>query len=395
MPNMSKWRQFPRLLIGLTLVIFFLVGTIIGTLAERKRVYGYLDLFSDVFSIIKANYVEEINTSFLLTGALRGAVESLDPFSSFIDRELLPLLQKEAPPADSGILLAKDRGYPLVVSLLPGSPADTTGIEVGDYLQKINGRSTRDLPLVHAQFLLSGEPGVPVTVQVIKGKTGEEQELTITLAEHHSVACVTRSFKNRISYLQLSDFSNDQIQCAEEALDSLAQDGGERLILDLRNNSSTDYEGAVRVADLFLHPQKVGTLERSTGVITTFRSFRKPLYRDSLAVLIGTGTLDGGELLSAALQESRRGILVGEKTFGKGTVHQLVPLGDGTAIMLAVAYATDQEGKRFFQEGVAPDIAVQNERLEDGTLVDHQLVRAIQELLHAEDTASLRSPPIQ
>ncbi|MCG8430818.1 MAG: S41 family peptidase [Candidatus Omnitrophica bacterium] len=338
---------------------------------KRDEWYQQVELFSDALALIQTGYVEQVKPKDLIYGALKGMLASLDPHSQFLDPESYNDLKVETSGEFGGIgieITIRD-GLLTVITPIEGTPAWRAGVKAQDRIVKINDELTRDMTLTDAVKLMRGKPGEPVTITVLREKEAKILEITIV----RDVIMIddikeARILEDGIGYLRLVEFREDTAEDLDKVLEELKEKGMTGLILDLRNNPGGLLEEAVRVTERFIEPNK-------TVVFTRGRQARQNIEFDSglkdglvempMVVLINQGSASGSEIVAGCLQDYKRAVIVGEKSFGKGSVQTVIPLSDGSALRLTTSKYFTPLGNVIHEKGVTPDIEVAYETPRD------------------------------
>ncbi len=358
---------------------FVIIGIIILTLgiyiysgncAEKKIVqkddlYKELELFSDAVGIIRSDYVEEANSKKLIYGALKGMLESLDPHSQFLDPDTYNEMKVETEGefGGIGIEITKKDDLLTIISPIEDTPAFKAGLKAGDRIVKIDGEITKDLTLIEAVKKLRGKPSTNVTVTVLREAEQKLIDFTITRAiiKIESIKAA-KIIENNIGYVKLIEFQENTPEDLEKKLVELERRGMEGMILDLRNNPGGLLDTAVEVAGKFLEEGKliVFTKGRLASQNIEYRARRVARHtKFPLVILVNKGSASGSEIVAGAILDNKRGIILGEKTFGKGSVQTVVPLSDGSAVRLTTSKYFTPSGRSIHNEGIAPDILVE------------------------------------
>ncbi len=333
--------------------------------AETRSVYESLDLFIRVMELVNEKYVDQVERRDLIEGALQGMLGSLDDYSQFMAPDLYREMQVETRGefGGIGIEITLREGVLTVISPIEGTPAIRAGILPGDRIVEIEGEPTKGISIFEAVRKLRGEPGDPVSIKVMR--IGEAELLDFTIVRDiiriESVKDI-RMVNDRIGYIRITQFQEKTPGDFDRAMEQLLEEGMEALVVDLRWNPGGLLTSAITVADRFLKKGQliVETRGRDDQVEMAARaSGRGPYPRIPLAVLINEGSASGSEIVAGALRDNYRAVLVGSKTFGKGSVQSVLPLPDDSGLRLTTGrYYT--AGKRAIQEeGVVPDVAVE------------------------------------
>ncbi|MBU4457540.1 MAG: S41 family peptidase [Candidatus Omnitrophica bacterium] len=355
----------------LIVLVSFAVGVVISNVgfAERTRstdeLYKELELFSDAVSIIRSDYVEEPESKTLIYGALKGMLSALDPYSQFMDPDTYNEMKIETEGEFGGIgieITIKD-DLLTIISPIDDTPAYNVGLKAGDKIVKIDGKITRDLTLIEAVKRLRGRPGTRVDVTVLRESAKKLLDFTIirSIIKLESIK-KSEFIEQGIGYIRLVEFQEKTRMDLEKNLRELEKEGLTALILDLRNNPGGLLDSAVDVSDRFLEADKVvvstkGRIE-SQNIVFKSKNKNKHLYFP-MVVLINGGSASASEIVAGAIQDYKRGIILGTKSFGKGSVQTVVPLSDGSAVRLTTSKYFTPLGRSIHGEGIEPDIVVE------------------------------------
>jgi carboxyl-terminal processing protease len=356
-------------------------------LAEKKDdLYRNINLFSDGFAIVKNDYVEEVDSKELVYGALRGMLASLDPHSQFMDPDTYNELKVDTAGEFGGLgieITIKD-GLLTVVTPIEGTPAWREGIKARDRIVKIDGELTRDVTLLEAVKKLRGKPGSSVSITVLR--EGEDKLLEFKIVrEIIKIKGIkdARILEGGIGYVRLIEFRQNTSEEFRKAMQKLKSQGMDALILDLRNNPGGLLDAAVKIAENFLEKGKliVSTRGRKGNQNMEFSSkSRKPDLDLPLVILVNHGSASGSEIVAAALQDYKRAIILGTRTFGKGSVQTVIPLSDGSAIRLTTSKYFSPNGNVIHGQGINPDIIVEEGKIELAEQEEKSIADIFQEL---------------
>lgn len=334
------------------------------TNTDDSDVYQYLRLFSNVLNIVQDNYVETVDPQKLMHGAINGMLRELDPHSSFMSPEEYKELQVETRGrfGGLGIEISMREGVLTVVAPLDGTPADRAGILAGDQIIKIDDQPTLDMTLTEAVQKMRGPKGTEVTLTIIR--KGEPKPLEFDLVRDTiSVQSVRfRTLEPGYAYVRISTFQSGTANDLRKALNELetVNDPLHGLILDLRSDPGGLLDQAVEVADEFLNQGLIvytgGRLESQK---MRFEATKNTKPRDyPIVVLVNSGSASASEIVAGALQDHNRAIIMGEPTFGKGSVQTVIPLADGSALRLTTSLYYTPSGRSIQAKGIEPDILV-------------------------------------
>ncbi len=341
---------------------------------QQDGAYRQINVYSEVLQHIQTDYVEDPNMPAVTAGALRGLLESLDADSSYLSAADYKIYKADrGGKAQVGIDVSKRYGYAVVVSVIPNSPADRAGLSDGDIIQAIGTQDTRDLSLAIIQRLLEGSPGSELTIAVVRPRKAAPDKVTLTRALVPEPAVADMQLENgSIVDLRPAVLDREHVDAIEAKLKAAEKGGDKKVVLDLRNVSSGDMEQGVRLANLFLRSGTIATLQGQKVAKQTFtaESAKSVDPTAPLVVLVNHGTAGPAELVTAALEDNKRGEVVGEKTFGEGAQQKTFELPDGGAVILSIAKYASPSGKAYEDEGIAPTVTVASNVDDDASADD-------------------------
>jgi carboxyl-terminal processing protease len=364
-------------IVMLLVVASFAIGIAVQniSLAEKQEqqkqkaddLYKELELFSDAVSIIRADYVEEKKSKELIYGALKGMLASLDPYSQFMDPDTYNEMKVETEGEFGGIgieITLKD-DLLTIISPIDDTPAYKAGLKAGDKIVKIDGSVTKDLTLIDAVKKLRGKPGTDVNIIILRESEKKLMEFTITRSII-KIASIKKAemLESGIGYIRLAEFQENTPRDLSDALKKLEAENLKGLVLDLRNNPGGLLDVAVDVAGKFLEEGKgvVSTKGRVETQNLEFKSKNKNNHLNyPIAVLINGGSASASEIVAGALQDHKRALIIGTKSFGKGSVQTVVPMSDGSAVRLTTSKYFTPKGRSIHGEGIMPDIVIEYE----------------------------------
>jgi carboxyl-terminal processing protease len=337
------------------------------TASPDESIYEQLKLFSDVLNLVQENYVEKVESKKLIYGAISGMLRELDPHSSFLRPEDYKELQIETKGKFGGIgieITIRDNVL-TVVAPLEGTPADRAGIEANDKIVRIDGEPTQDMTLMEAVQKMRGPRGTNVKLTVVR--EGERKPLEFALTRDVIViqSVRSRTLEKGYGYIRISSFQSGTINDLQKALKKLEQENKplQGLILDLRNNPGGLLDQAVEVSDEFLDKGLiVYTDGRLEGQRMQFEAEKDEPHNYPLVVLVNNGSASASEIVAGALQDHKRAVILGESTFGKGSVQTVIPLNDGSAIRLTTSLYYTPKGRSIQAKGIEPDIVLKREK---------------------------------
>src|SRR5579859_7067092 len=343
-------------------LLFVVVGSMGGVHASSNDgSYRQLQVYSEVLSRVRSEYVEEPNIPKVTDGALHGLLESLDSNSSYMTADAYKAYKahKAEGKGEIGATVSKRFGYAAVVSVLPGSPAEKAGIEATDIFESIEGQSTRDMSLPEIHSLLSGTPGSTVNVAVVRARKAEPQKMVITRDIVSIPAATDKMVDEGIGYVKVDALNKGKAQEIAAKIKSLEHSGAKKILLDLRNSAEGDESEGVAVANLFLNHGTITYLQGQKYPREAFNADpAKAVTTLPMAVLVNRGTAGPAEIVAAAILDNARGDIVGDKTFGDGSVQKTIDLPDGGALILSIAKYYSPSGKAIQDTAITPNVVV-------------------------------------
>jgi len=368
----------------LTLFSIFIILTNSSNSANEYDIYKKIDLFSEVLDKINKEYVEEINQSEAMDAAINGVLQSLDPYSAYMNPELYESIQTETSGefGGLGIEVTMEFGVIKVISPLDNSPASRVGVKAGDYIVKINDIQVQGKSLSEAVDLMRGPVGTDIEITV--RRRGEKKALNFIITrEIIKVASVkSRIINEKTGYIRLTSFNeNSSNQIKDKIKEFKKNKKVENYILDLRNNPGGLLSQAIKISDFFLGNGEIVSTKsrRKTENQKWFAKKGDILNGKTIIVLINYGSASAAEIVAGSLKDHKRAILIGENTYGKGSVQSIIPLENDGAIRLTVSKYYLPSGKSISEIGVTPDIKIveSSEDFKLNTESDNQLEFAI------------------
>jgi len=354
---MNRIARYGILTVSVLIVGWVGVGHVLGRTANDKA-YKSLQVYSEVLQRIQQDYVDEPNMHLVTTGSLHGLLESLDSESSYLTpREYTEYKEKTANPGigESGLNLSKRSGYVVITSVLPDSPADKAGLRSGDFLESIGGFTTREMSVGQAKNLLSGLPGTAVKVGVISHGRTDPQSVDIILQKINEPKLTVQRVDNDTLAFRFPTVDSGTAEEVRSHLIEAQKQGISHIILDVRDCGRGSDPEAIAMAKLFISSGTLSTLKGQTVPTQDFTADpSKTVWKGSVSVLTDVTTTGAAEVLASAIANTKRGDIVGERTFGLASVQKLIPLEDGAAIVLTVANYYNADGKSILEEGVVP-----------------------------------------
>lgn len=371
-------------------VLFALMMPMVAGAAEKKKkeepivhltdkeIYEELKKLALIFEVARENFVEEADEKKMLEAAMNGMLEALDPHSSYLSKDDFKEFNDKSHGefGGLGIQITSDKGAVRVISPIDDTPADKAGIKAGDYITHIDGEQVFDLTLNQAVKKMKGRPGTKVRLTIVSDD-GESRELTLKRAiiKVESVKSSEKMLADadpedkdtpKIGYIRISDFGATTARDLRKAIEKLEKSKVVGYVVDVRNNPGGYLTAAIDVSDAFLDGGEIVST-RGKEKDDVDRVFAKPgdmTDGKPVVVLINHGSASASEIVAGALQDNGRGLVMGSQSFGKGSVQQQKPLGDGTAIHITIARYYTPSGRSIQNEGITPDVEVLHSKVE-------------------------------
>ena len=365
-----KIQNYLLVLTGLVAGVLVSIGH--GVFAERESSQATLPVeelrtFSDVFGRIKNDYVVEVDDKELIENAIRGMLSGLDPHSSYLDAEQFTELQVGTTGqfGGLGIEVGMENGFVKVIAPIDDTPAERAGVEAGDLVIRLDDTPVKGMTLNDAVKIMRGKPGSDIELTIVREGLDQPLKITITRDIIKVKSVRARMLEPGFGYLRISQFQSKSAENMVDAIEDLKKENKgplQGLVLDLRNNPGGVLNGAVAVSDAFL---KKGMIVYTEGRIADSRLRFNATPDDvidgaPLVVLVNQGSASASEIVAGALQDHKRAIIVGVKTFGKGSVQTILPLSSDSALKLTTARYYTPSGKSIQAEGITPDIELES-----------------------------------
>lgn len=369
-------RLFQRLVFVLSVAIFAALGLgfalgelgMIGVHAgsDQDGAYRQMRVYAEVLQKIQSDYVVEPNMGNVTTGALHGLLESLDADSSYLTPTEYKIF-KERPAAGNaqvGLTVSKRYGYATVVNVVPGSPADQQHFSDGDVIESIGAQSTRELSLAVIRLMLEGKPGSTITLSVVRPMKPDPDKITLTRAVVVPPALSTEAYDNAsILYIKPGALTSDRVDQIAAKIKSAPKNS--KILLDLRDTTGEPQQG-IRLANFFIKSGTLATLQGQQFATQTFSADPAQFLTSApVSVIVNRGTYGGPELTAAAIEDLKRGDVVGERTFGEGSFQKSIELPDGADLLLTVAKFQSPSGIKIQDAAVTPTVAVSSPQDEE------------------------------
>ncbi len=358
----ARWSK--GFVVVFTLVLLIFTGGVQHGTTAIEDTYEKLKVFTEILSLVQSNYVDEVNSKDLIYGAVKGMLETLDPHSSFMPPDAFREMQVETQGSFGGLgieITVKDRML-TVVAPIEGTPADRAGIHPGDRIVKIEGQFTKDMTLMDAVRRLRGPKGSKVTISIVREGQLEPIDVTLVREVIEVKSVRQKDLGDGIYYIRIASFQERTSKDLERALEQAQKSGSNALVLDLRNDPGGLLNQAVAVSDMFLDKGQliVYTRGRQKDQDLRFTTEHAGVYTQMpVVVLVNGGSASASEIVAGALQDWKRAVILGTKTFGKGSVQTVIPLSDGSGLRLTTAKYFTPKGRSIHGSGIVPDIVVE------------------------------------
>ncbi len=377
--SLAKTFTFLAFTFFLISIISFQISTSKDTVAQRNKlekqakakeadVYEMLELFGQAFEITKERYVDEVDNKKLIESAIDGMLSHLDPHSSYLNKDDFNDMEEQTSGSFGGlgIEVTMDKGVIKVISPLDDSPAFKAGVEAGDLITHIDNVQVQGLTLTEAIKKMKGKPGTKVTLKIFR-EGSEPLDITITrdIIRTEPVKSKTHA-DGKVGYIRLSTFNDNSYKDMEKAINKLQSEKVIGYVLDLRNNTGGLLDQAVKISDAFINEGEiVSIMSRQEKASRVFYASSGDLIEGKpLVVLINGASASAAEIVAGALQDHHRAVLLGTKSYGKGSVQTLIPMGDSALKITTARYYTPS-GRSIQADGIVPDVEVNRAKIEE------------------------------
>jgi carboxyl-terminal processing protease len=347
------------LVVSVTLMVTLLAGGVFGQALSKDNIYRHLSIFTEIFSLVRSSYVEEVDSDTLLAGAFDGLTDAIDEFSYYVPPAQMDSYRDYTEPEATGLGLVVSRrfGYGFVIAPVEGSPAAAGGIEPGDFLERIDGKPTQEMALWQIRSALHGEAGSKAELVILRGSMNKRE--TVTLERKAYLAPkTTLTAMDGVGYIQIASFDDATPGDLAAALGEASRNGHRQLIIDVRGNAAGSIPAAIESADLLLGNGTISSLKGRRVEAKTWFADPKTAWNGELLVLADTSSASAAEVFAAAVRDNEAGKLVGTRTYGKAIEQKLVRLESGGSLMVTVADYSTPKDQKIRGEGLRPDVTV-------------------------------------
>jgi len=353
--------KYAILLVSSVLVIYAIIGGMMGRVNAQNGSYQQLSIFTEVLKYIQNDYVDEPTMKDALTGAVRGLIESVDQNGGYLTAKELAFYKDYNPQKTPGIgaIIMRRYGYPVIVAALPNGPAAKAGLGTGDIIESIENVTTREMNIVQVESLLAAPAGKPVKLSVIRRRKSEPEVVTLNREPMAVPAVDAKVVENNVAYIRIPYLGSGKALEIKKQLDSLLKKNVAGVVLDLRTTAGGDDKEAEQLANLFMDSGTIATLRGQKFEKETITANAKDaITKLPVVALVNQGTAGAAEIVAGALADSKRGTVVGIKTFGSGAFQKIIPMDDGAALLISVAKYYTPAGTEIEGNGIKPGVEV-------------------------------------
>jgi carboxyl-terminal processing protease len=349
-----------------TVIAVIAISSVFVFSSSAQERYSELQNFSKVLNLIQQYYVEEVDTKKLIQGAIKGMLKELDPHTSFMAADVFKEFETETTGefGGLGIEMSIQNGVLTIISPIEDTPAWIAGVKPGDKVIAIDKKSTKGLSLIEASQFIRGKNGTKVVLKIVRESSPNPIDITITRGQVKIKSVKYTDLDDGYAYVRVTSFIENTSRDLEKILDKHIEKNKkiEGLIIDLRRNPGGLLDQAIKMSDLFLAEGViVSTIGRNKKEKEVSVASKKAKYKDCpLIILVNEYSASASEIVSGALQDNKRALIVGERTFGKGSVQSIVKLPDGSGLKLTVARYYTPKGVSIQAEGIKPDIEIED-----------------------------------
>ena len=358
---MNSKSKYAILLVSSVLVIYAIIGGMLGHVSAQGGSYQQLSIFSEVLSHVQNDYVDEPSMKDALNGAIRGLIESVDQAGGYLPAKDLAFYKDYNPQKTSGIsaVVIRRGGYPIIVEAIPGGAAAKAGLGTGDIIESIEGVTTREMNIVQVESLLASPAGKPVTLSVIKRRKSDPEPVQVNREIMPVPAIDAKAMENNVVYIHIPYLGTGKAAEARKQLEGLLKKNVTGIVLDLRSTAGGDDQEGIQLANLFVDSGTLGYLQGQKFEKKVFTANAKDaVTKIPVVTLVNQGTSGAAELAVGALEDNHRSQIVGTKTFGSASFQKLIPMDDGAGLLISIAKYYTPSGTEIQDNGIKPSIEV-------------------------------------
>lgn len=357
-------KRLTFLTISVAAMVILLSAALFGQTAQKDSIFRNLSVFTEVFSLVRSSYVDEVPPAQLVDGAFAGITDAIDEYSYYISPGQMAEYRDftSRTTNDTGIIPSRRYGFAYVVAVTEGSPAQTAGVKPGDVIDAINGEATQKMTLWQVESALRGRSSRPVAISLLRG--GMSKRETITVHPKAFAPAEPRvEYMGEVAYVDVPSFAPGTSAKFAAAIASVQRKGSNKLIIDVRNNADGSITEAIASADQLLDSGLITSLVGRRIEKKSWTADAASAYKGDVLVLIDSSTASSGEVFASAIHGNKRGRLVGLPTFGRSIEQKYVPLSSGGALYVTVGHYTTPQEKSILAMGIRPDVTVDMSRV--------------------------------
>lgn len=350
-------RKIAFLTLSVAMMITLLAGAMFGQTTQKNNVYRYLSIFSEVFDLVRSNYVEQVSSDQLMDGAFSGVTDAVDEFSYYVPPAQMNAYKGFEDVDDNGLgaVVTKRFGYAYVITAVPGSPAAKAGVERGDFIEAVNGTPTTKLAIWQVRDAINSDKNVKL--QVLRSGETKRAEVTIKPEPFHPLSLETNTLSG-VAYIKIPYFEKGTAAQFRAALEEVRKKNQRKLIVDLRGNAGGSVDEAIAAADDLLTSGLITALEGRKIEPKRWQADRNTAYDGEVQILTDISTAAGAEVFAGAIRGNGRGKVVGVTTYGKAIQQKFIPLPSGGGVQMTIAHYTTPDLKPIKETGIKPDVSV-------------------------------------
>ncbi|HUF16643.1 MAG TPA: S41 family peptidase [Thermoanaerobaculia bacterium] len=352
-------RKMTFLAISAAIMLTLVSAAVFGQQSPKGSLYRYLSIFTEVFSLVRSNYVDAVPSEQLVDGAFAGVTDAVDEFSYYVPPGQMAQYENYQDDDTNlvGMVMTKRYGYGYVISVLEGSAAEVAGVASGDFVESVNGQPTQKLAIWQIRSAIQSGPGKTLDLGILRGGMSKREVITVTRSKYEAKNPSVRTYGD-VAYIKVPWFSEGVAAKFAEEIAKAEAAGREKLIIDLRGNAGGSVEEAIQAADALLSSGLITSLQGRRVDPQRWEADSNVSFEGQVQVLTDSSTALGGEIFAAAIHGNKRGSLTGSSTFGKGVFQKFVPLPSGGGLNVTIGHYTTPDLKPIRTEGIRPDNAV-------------------------------------